>query len=68
MKKNNKKFEILLIALLVVLIAGLGLTLYLRRNTITNVNKVLANKYDEIKCVDDAHSACPSAGSRSGLG
>ena len=53
MKKNNKKIEILLIALLVVLIAGLGLTLYLRRNTITNVNKVLANKYDEIKCVDD---------------
>ena len=34
MKKNNKKIEILLIALLVVLIAGLGLTLYLRRNTI----------------------------------
>ena len=53
MKKNNKKVEILLIIVLIVLIAGLGLTLYLRRNTITNVNKVLANKYDEIKCVDD---------------
>ena len=53
MIKNNKKIEILSIILLIVLIVALGLTVYLRRNTITNVNKVLSNKYDEIKCVDE---------------
>ena len=54
MEKNSKKIEIISFVVLVVLIVALGLTLYLRRNSITNVNKVLSNKYDEIKCVDDS--------------
>lgn len=53
MNKNNKKIEIIAFIVLVALILGLALTLYLRRNSISNVNKVLANKYDEVKCVDE---------------
>lgn len=53
MEKNGKKIEIISFVLLIILILALGFTLYLRRNSITNVNKVLSNKYDEIKCVDD---------------
>ena len=53
MIKSNKKLEIISIVLLIILIVALGLTVYLRRNTITNVNKVLSDKYDEIKCIDE---------------
>lgn len=53
MEKKSKKIEILIFVILVVLILGLATTLYLRRNRITNVNKALANKFDEIKCLDD---------------
>lgn len=53
MDKKSKKIEIISFVLLVVLILALALTLYLRRNSITNVNRVLADKFDEIKCVDD---------------
>ena len=53
MIKSNKKIEIISIVLLIILIVALGLTVYLRRNTITNVNKVLSDKYDEIKCIDE---------------
>ena len=52
MKKNNRKVEIISFVVLIILIMCLGLTVYLRRNQITNVNKVLSNKYDEIKCID----------------
>ena len=52
MKKNNRKVEIFSFVVLIILIMCLGLTVYLRRNQITNVNKVLSNKYDEIKCID----------------
>lgn len=53
MEKNNKKIEVLSFIVLVVLIIALAFVLYIRRNSITNVNKVLSNKYDEIKCVDE---------------
>ena len=52
-ENKSKKIEILSFLVLIVLILALGFTLYLRRNSITNVNKVLSNKFDEIKCVDD---------------
>ena len=53
MKTNNKKIEVISIIILIVLIVALGLTVYLRKNSITNVNKVLSDKYDEIKCIDE---------------
>lgn len=53
MEKKNKRIEIISFAVLLVLIIALAFVLYIRRNSITNVNRVLKDKYDEIKCVDD---------------
>lgn len=53
MEKNSKKIEIISFIVLVILILTLALTLYLRRNSIVNINRVLSNKFDEIKCVNE---------------
>lgn len=53
MEKNNKKIEIISFIVLVILILTLALTLYLRRNSIVNINRVLSNKFDEVKCVNE---------------
>ena len=53
MEKKNRKIEMICVAILAILVIALGVTMYLRKNVITNVNKVLSDKYDEIKCVND---------------
>lgn len=52
MDKKGKKIEKISFVVLIILIVGLATVLYLRRNQITNVNKVLSNKYDKIECID----------------
>ncbi len=53
MEKNNKKIEIVSFLVLITLILILAFTLYIRRNSILNINRVLKDKYDEIKCIDE---------------
>ena len=53
LEKNSRKIEIISFIVLVILILTLALTLYLRRNSIVNINRVLSNKYDEVKCIKD---------------